>query len=260
MAAFWLISKPLTATPPALAALAGARQILFFKSRCTASVVEGIFALYYEELLDLYDLAIYVDTEDDIRFIRRLKRDVDELGREVEDAAVAEDTLYVVQENGLFKVVAITLEGSPDVQCVDTLQSGEMEILGFHGDELVILRTFNGYSFSIVGVDRHTGSEKELIELKGKPAYLDFREGKLFIQFSNGIFMRFSFAEGGFPEILSSGYVPFKIKAAAFMGEKLCLLGEGGRFTSRPIGDYEPGSIDMLKVTSPVRLLTTREN
>ena len=47
-------------------------------------IVEGIFALYYEELLDLYDLAIYVDTEDDIRFIRRLKRDIKERGRDVE--------------------------------------------------------------------------------------------------------------------------------------------------------------------------------
>ncbi len=47
-------------------------------------IVEGIFALYYEELLDLYDLAIYVDTEDDIRFIRRLKRDIKERGRNVE--------------------------------------------------------------------------------------------------------------------------------------------------------------------------------
>ncbi len=47
-------------------------------------VVEGIFALYYEELLALYDLAIYVDAEDDIRFIRRLKRDIKERGRSVD--------------------------------------------------------------------------------------------------------------------------------------------------------------------------------
>jgi len=44
-------------------------------------LVEGIFALYYDELRDLYDLAVYVDTENDVRFIRRLERDIKERGR-----------------------------------------------------------------------------------------------------------------------------------------------------------------------------------
>ncbi len=47
-------------------------------------IVEGIFALYYKELRELYDLAIYVDTESDIRFIRRLERDIKERGRTIE--------------------------------------------------------------------------------------------------------------------------------------------------------------------------------
>ncbi len=47
-------------------------------------IVEGIFALYYKELRKLYDLAIYVDTESDIRFIRRLERDIKERGRTIE--------------------------------------------------------------------------------------------------------------------------------------------------------------------------------
>ncbi|MDI6863521.1 MAG: uridine kinase, partial [Pseudothermotoga sp.] len=47
-------------------------------------LVEGIFALYYEELRELYELSLYVDTESDIRFIRRLMRDVKERGRSVE--------------------------------------------------------------------------------------------------------------------------------------------------------------------------------
>ena len=47
-------------------------------------IVEGIFALYYNELLELYDLAVYVDAENDIRFIRRLRRDIEERGRSVE--------------------------------------------------------------------------------------------------------------------------------------------------------------------------------
>ena len=44
-------------------------------------VVDGIFALYYESLRPLYDLAIYVDTPDDVCFTRRLARDVNERGR-----------------------------------------------------------------------------------------------------------------------------------------------------------------------------------
>jgi len=58
-------------------------------------IVEGIFALYYDELVKLYDLAIYVDAEDDIRFIRRLRRDIKERGRSVD--SVIEQYLSTVK-------------------------------------------------------------------------------------------------------------------------------------------------------------------
>lgn len=44
-------------------------------------VVEGLFALYYPELLPLYSLRVYVDTPDELCFERRLKRDIEERGR-----------------------------------------------------------------------------------------------------------------------------------------------------------------------------------
>ncbi len=44
-------------------------------------IVEGIFALYYPELLPLYHLRIYVDTPDELCFERRLKRDIEQRGR-----------------------------------------------------------------------------------------------------------------------------------------------------------------------------------
>ena len=44
-------------------------------------LVEGLFALYYPELLPLYHLRIYVDTPDSLCFDRRLKRDTEERGR-----------------------------------------------------------------------------------------------------------------------------------------------------------------------------------
>jgi len=47
-------------------------------------ILEGILALYDEEIRELSDLLIFVESEADIRFIRRLKRDIEERGRTVD--------------------------------------------------------------------------------------------------------------------------------------------------------------------------------
>jgi uridine kinase len=47
-------------------------------------LIEGILILAEPELRNLFDLKIYVDTDADIRFIRRLKRDIEERGRTTE--------------------------------------------------------------------------------------------------------------------------------------------------------------------------------
>ena len=44
-------------------------------------LVEGIFALYYAELLPLYHLRVFVDTPDELCFQRRLQRDIEQRGR-----------------------------------------------------------------------------------------------------------------------------------------------------------------------------------
>jgi uridine kinase len=44
-------------------------------------VVDGIFALYSPQIRKHLDCSIFVDVSDDVRFIRRLRRDVDERGR-----------------------------------------------------------------------------------------------------------------------------------------------------------------------------------
>ena len=44
-------------------------------------VVEGLFALYYPELLPLYNLRVYIDTPDELCFERRMKRDIEQRGR-----------------------------------------------------------------------------------------------------------------------------------------------------------------------------------
>ena len=49
-----------------------------------AIIVEGILVLADPRLRGLMDVRVYVDTDDDVRFIRRLQRDIAERGRTVE--------------------------------------------------------------------------------------------------------------------------------------------------------------------------------
>jgi uridine kinase len=48
---------------------------------CQAILVEGIYTLWDAEIRNLFDVKIYLHVEADIRFIRRLHRDVRERGR-----------------------------------------------------------------------------------------------------------------------------------------------------------------------------------
>lgn len=47
-------------------------------------VLEGILILHYPEIRNIMDIKVYVDTDDDIRLIRRIKRDVKERSRTLE--------------------------------------------------------------------------------------------------------------------------------------------------------------------------------
>jgi uridine kinase len=62
-------------------------RVLGQTERVTAGafvLVEGLFALYYPELLPLYSLRVYVDTPDELCFDRRMRRDIEERGRTAE--------------------------------------------------------------------------------------------------------------------------------------------------------------------------------
>ena len=48
-------------------------------------IVEGILILTHPEVRDLFDIKIYVHADSDERLIRRIKRDVDERGRDIEE-------------------------------------------------------------------------------------------------------------------------------------------------------------------------------
>ena len=47
-------------------------------------IIDGILIFENKELRDMMDMKIYVDTDSDIRLIRRLLRDVNERGRDIE--------------------------------------------------------------------------------------------------------------------------------------------------------------------------------
>lgn len=70
-------------------------------------IIEGLMVLYDEAIRDLLDLKLYVDTPDDIRFIRRLNRDMSERGRTVE--SVIKQYLEVVRP-GHFNFIEPTKE------------------------------------------------------------------------------------------------------------------------------------------------------
>jgi uridine kinase len=53
-------------------------------------IVEGILLFAIADLLDVFDLRLFVDTDDDIRLLRRIRRDIEERGRDIESI----DTQY----------------------------------------------------------------------------------------------------------------------------------------------------------------------
>lgn len=58
-------------------------------------IIEGILIFVDKKLRDIFDVKIFVDTDADVRFIRRLKRDITERGRTVE--SVIEQYLTTVR-------------------------------------------------------------------------------------------------------------------------------------------------------------------
>lgn len=70
-------------------------------------IIEGLMVLYDKQIRNLLDLKLYVDTPDDIRFIRRLQRDIDQRGRTAE--SVINQYLEVVRP-GFFNFILPTMK------------------------------------------------------------------------------------------------------------------------------------------------------
>jgi uridine kinase len=83
-------------------------------------LVEGLFALYYSELLPLYQLRVYIDTPDELCFDRRLKRDMQERGRTPEsvrrqyDATVRPASLAYVRPSAVHADLIVDGTGALD--------------------------------------------------------------------------------------------------------------------------------------------------
>ena len=84
-------------------------------------IVEGILIFAEARVLSLLDVRVYVDTPDDIRFIRRLKRDINERGRTTESviaqyfATVRPMHFDFVEPSKRHADVIIPEGGQPDV-------------------------------------------------------------------------------------------------------------------------------------------------
>lgn len=93
---------------------------------CDVIVLEGLFVLEDEMLRSRLDMKIFVDTDADIRFIRRLKRDVRERGRTLE-SVVEQYTQTVRVMHNLFiepsrrHADIIIPEGGHNVVAIDLL-------------------------------------------------------------------------------------------------------------------------------------------
>lgn len=89
-------------------------------------VLEGLFVLESKELRDLCDIKIFVDTDADLRFIRRLVRDVNKRGRTLE-SVVDQYTMTVRDMHNQFiepskrYADVIIPEGGHNVVAIDLL-------------------------------------------------------------------------------------------------------------------------------------------
>lgn len=98
-------------------------------------IVEGLFALEDARLRELYDLKIFVETDADIRFIRRLKRDTIKRGRSMESVINQyQDTvrpmhIQFVEPTKRFADIIIP-EGGQNLVAVDLIITKISSILG----------------------------------------------------------------------------------------------------------------------------------
>ena len=101
---------------------------------CKVIIIEGLFVLEEQNIRDLLDIKIFVDTPADIRFIRRLLRDVKERKRELDNIVDQyTNTVRIMHERFIepSKKYAdiIVPEGGSNVVAIDLIASKITSIL-----------------------------------------------------------------------------------------------------------------------------------
>jgi len=97
-------------------------------------ILEGILTLAIKELRDICDIKLYVDTPDDIRFIRRLIRDTQDRGRTLEPTveqyltAVSPMHLTFVERSKSFADLIIP-EGGNNTVAIDFIITKIIDII-----------------------------------------------------------------------------------------------------------------------------------
>ena len=89
-------------------------------------IIDGLMIFYDKRIRDLLDLKLFVDTPPDIRFIRRLQRDIAERGRTVE--SVIEQYTAVVRP-GHFSFIEPTKEYADLIIPEGGYNEGAMQVL-----------------------------------------------------------------------------------------------------------------------------------
>ncbi|HER1064560.1 TPA: uridine kinase [Streptococcus pyogenes] len=97
-------------------------------------IVEGILVLEDERLRDLMDIKLFVDTDDDIRIIRRIKRDMMERGRSLESiidqyTSVVKPMYHQFIEPSKRYADIVIPEGVSNVVAIDVINSKIASIL-----------------------------------------------------------------------------------------------------------------------------------
>ncbi|HGI0257850.1 TPA: uridine kinase [Streptococcus pyogenes] len=98
-------------------------------------IVEGILVLEDERLRDLMDIKLFVDTDDDIRIIRRIKRDMMKRGRSLESiidqyTSVVKPMYHQFIEPSKRYADIVIPEGVSNVVAIDVINSKIASILG----------------------------------------------------------------------------------------------------------------------------------
>jgi len=98
-------------------------------------VVEGILLFAVPELRDAFDLRLFVDTDDDVRLLRRLRRDVEERGRDL--ASIERQYLRSVRPMHALHVAPtrahahlVIPEGGENVKALDVIVGRLLHLLG----------------------------------------------------------------------------------------------------------------------------------